>query len=120
MAHRGRRLTDEERADIVRRYLTGEPVHLIARRFDVSTQTVKNCAKAASAVFEGKRVWSRAKKQDEPRQIVLAPPPIAHFYTPSLAEVARLKAKGLKNTAIAALLRLPYRVVESVPAATPA
>ncbi len=117
------RLTDDEKRDIVRRYLTGEPVNAIAKAFGVTATTISRTAKEVGAQYFGKRTWDRTKKLEEPdpRLVVPAPPPIAAgFYTPCLAEVARLKAKGLGNTKIAALLRMPYRVVESVSAATAA
>ncbi|BCH33149.1 hypothetical protein MesoLjLc_50790 [Mesorhizobium sp. L-8-10] len=109
---RRRLMSGDQRREAVKRYVAGEKVKNIAERLGVSSSAISILARKAG-VIRGPGRPPAEVPQSNP--VDPDPPTPPAFYTPSNAEVARLKAKGLGNTAIAALLRLPYKVVESVP-----
>lgn len=113
---RGPKLTHEQRERVVKAYLDGDRVAEIATRFEVSPHSVRTIVRRAG--FIGSRPakpYSRQRKVEqviEPVRMAPPPAPVASFYDQGLADILRLKAKGLTITKIAALLRLPYRVVD--------
>lgn len=112
------RLTNKEREEALFRLRSGETAASIARGLNVGADTIRRIGKSHN-------IKPAADWRTKPRPRIVEAPimveapkvaPTYTFYDPSHAEIARLKAKGLGVTKIAALLHLPYRVVEGVPA----
>ena len=122
MQRRRTNLTHAEKLAIVDMRRRGARLYEIGRHFGFSEATIRAVIKASGMPLPQPKPWSRKKRPienvapimvdaPEPKQL-----PPSNFYNPTATEIARLKAKGLGNTKIAALLKLPYRVVEGVPA----
>src|SRR6185369_754327 len=120
-----RKMTDAQRAEALERFHAGEAATDICKDYGVNPQTIYRINQAeiekTHVLRYGKKSWSRQKKKPvEEAPIVIEtmavpqPAQAPSFYNPSRSEIARLKAKGLGNTQIAALLRLPYKVIEGV------
>jgi transposase len=111
-------MSEVERLDILRFYQSGERILAIAHRFGVTERTVNRIIERAGMTGKTQKKWSRKKKVDNPIDVLvpMAGPPLppASIYQRTAAEVKRLKEKGLGTTAIAALLRMPYRDVAAI------
>jgi hypothetical protein len=111
------RMTEEQRQALLKQYVAGVPVAQIAYDFNVS-QSYPSQLAARYNIRRGTRQYARERAAEtEPAPLadvlvddVAAPSPATNVS--SVAEIRRLAAMGKGRTAIAALLRCPYRVVD--------
>lgn len=110
---------EREKVDaIVKELILGRTYVEVALLFNLSLETIKNIAKRrsiipASGQYDGIRQHRRTpprRYEGKPRMVQADEPPrpVSSF---SYAEARRLKARGMGITAIAAMLRAPYRDV---------
>lgn len=106
--HREHCRTAAERAEVVDAYLRGEATSAIGRRHGLSDSSVLRYVKEAGYTVADHGKLPPIERPSPPKP---AEPALASSVT---AEIQRLKRKGVGSTAIAALLRIPYRQVANV------
>ncbi|MFI0847782.1 hypothetical protein [Mesorhizobium sp. IMUNJ 23232] len=99
----GRAITEDDRQNILRRYVAGEPVTKIAKRFGVATSYPTILAK--------RRGITRRQTDDFSTVLDAEPEVFSPSEASKEAEIKKLAGRGISAATIATMLRIPYREV---------